>query len=64
MFEFRLITANDGTQVIDTNLKTPYESLTPMQLLEYQEVSDRLYFMKRMGRKGKKRNRSRKVSQI
>lgn len=64
MFEFRLITANDGTQVIDTNLKTPYESLTPMQLLEYQEVSDRLYFMKRMGRKGKKKNRSRKVRQI
>ena len=28
MFDFRIINLQDGTQVIDPEIKTPYESLT------------------------------------
>ena len=34
MFHFRIITTPDGNQIIDRNLSTPYESLTPMQMAE------------------------------
>lgn len=29
MFNFRIITTADGNQIIDRNLKTPYDALTP-----------------------------------
>ena len=32
MFNFRIIACADGTDVIDTRLKTPYSSLTPSQM--------------------------------
>ncbi|KSV57768.1 hypothetical protein [Acetivibrio ethanolgignens] len=51
MFEFRLVNLPDGNQVIDTTLKTPYSSLTPVQMVEYTEVDNRLEYMKRMKRK-------------
>lgn len=35
MFNFRIITTADGNQIIDRNLKTPYEALTPTQMVEY-----------------------------
>ena len=51
MFNFRLINTPDGNQVIDTTLKTPYSSLTPIEMVEYMEVDTRLEHMKRLERK-------------
>ena len=38
MFNFRLINTPDGNQIIDCTLKTPYNSLTPLQMVEYMEI--------------------------
>ena len=54
MFEFRLINLSDGNQIIDTTLKTPYDALTPIEMVEYMEVNARLEYMKRMERKQKR----------
>lgn len=51
MFNFRLINLPDGNQIIDTTLKTPYDSITPIEMMEYMEVDARLEYMKRMERK-------------
>ena len=54
MFNFRLINTPDGNQIIDTTLKTPYDSITPIEMLEYMEVDARLEYMRRMERKQKR----------
>ena len=54
MFNFRLINTPDGNQIIDTTLKTPYSSLTPLQMEEYIEMDNQLAYMERMERKQKK----------
>ena len=54
MFNFRLINTPDGNQVIDTTLKTPYNALTPIQMIEYIEMDNQLAYMERMERKQKK----------
>ena len=51
MFNFRLINTPDGNQIIDTTLKTPYSSRTPLQMVEYIEMDNQLEYMKRMERK-------------
>lgn len=51
MFNFRLINLPDGNQVIDRTLKTPYDSITPVEMLEYMEVDAKIDYMKRMERK-------------
>ena len=51
MFNFRLINTPDGNQIIDTTLKTPYDSITPIEMMEYMEVDAKLEHMKRMERK-------------
>lgn len=51
MFNFRIITTADGNQIIDRNLKTPYEALTPVQMVEYTEMDNRMTFMDRIERK-------------
>lgn len=51
MFNFRIINTADGNQIIDRNLKTPYEALTPVQMVEYTEMDNRLLIMDRMERK-------------
>ena len=51
MFDFRLINTPDGNQIIDTTLKTPYSSLTPLQMVEYMEMDNQLAYMERMKRK-------------
>ena len=51
MFNFRIITTSDGNQIIDRNLKTPYDALTPTQMMEYMEMDNSLVFMDRMERK-------------
>jgi len=51
MFEFRIIDTTDGNQIIDRNLKTPYNALTPLQMVEYLEMDNRLAYMDRIERK-------------
>lgn len=53
MFEFRIITCADGTEIIDRSLKTPYKSLTPLQMVEYLEMDNRLAYMDRTERKAR-----------
>ena len=53
MFNFRIIDTPDGNKIIDRNLKTPYNALTPLQMVEYLEMDNRLAYMDRMERKAK-----------
>ena len=54
MFDFRLINTPDGNQVIDTTLKTPYNSITPIEMIEYIEIDASIAYMERMERKQKR----------
>lgn len=58
MFNFRIIDTADGNQIIDRNFKTPYEALTPVQMVEYTEMDNRMTFMDRMERKRKMKKKS------
>ena len=63
MFNFRLINTPDGNQIIDTTLKTPYDSITAVEMVEYMEVDARLEYMKRIERKQQREaERKRKLS--
>ena len=53
MFNFRLINTPDGNQIIDTTLKTPYSSLTPLQMVEYIEMDNQLAYMDRLEKKAR-----------
>lgn len=53
MFNFRIINTEDGNQIIDRNLKTPYNALTPFQMMEYMEMDSRLAYMDRLERRAK-----------
>ena len=54
MFDFRLINTPDGNQIIDFTLKTPYSSITPLQMEEYIEIDNQLAYMEWMERKQKR----------
>ena len=63
MFDFRIIETEDGNQIIDSSLKTPYDSLTPLQMLEYMEMDNRLTYMDRIKQKAEKETeRQRKLA--
>lgn len=49
-FDFRIIICSDGTEIIDRSIKTPYEDLETLQLLEYAEIDAQLAVMERMKR--------------
>ena len=53
MFDFRIIDTADGNQIIDRNLKTPYKALTPLQMVEYLEMDNKLAYMDRIERKAR-----------
>ena len=55
MFNFRIIETADGNQIIDRQLKTPYNALTPTQMVEYMEMDNQLAIMDRMERKAKQK---------
>ena len=55
MFNFRIIDTPDGNQIIDRNLKTPYNAITPLQMVEYTEMDEQLAFMDKMERKAKQK---------
>lgn len=61
MFDFRIIDTPDGNQIIDRNLKTPYKALTPLKMVEYLEMDNRLDYMDRMERKEREEERKRKL---
>ena len=54
MFNFRIIDTPDGNQIIDRSLKTPYETLTALQMLEYAEMDERLAYMDRIEQNARK----------
>ena len=54
MFNFRIITCADGTQVIDTSLKTAYSALTPLQMQGYTEMDSQITVMDRLKRKARR----------
>lgn len=63
MFDFRIITCADGTEIVDRTLKTPYKALTPLQMVEYLEMDNRLAYMDRIERKARKEaERQRKIT--
>lgn len=51
MFNFRLINLANGNQVIDKSLKTSYASLTPLQMIEYIEVDNKMAYIESIERK-------------
>ncbi len=53
MFSFRIIDTADGNQVIDHTLYTPYDSLTPIKMMEYIEVDKQIFAMERAKRQQK-----------
>lgn len=55
MFNFRIINTPDGNQIIDRNLKTPYNALTPTQMVEYTEMDNQLAIMDRLERKARQK---------
>ena len=55
MFNFRIIETADGNQIIDRQLKTPYNALTPTQMVEYTEMDNQLAIMDRIERKAKRK---------
>ena len=54
MFNFRLIDLPDGNQVIDCRLRTPYNSLTATQMMEYIEIDNLLYAFEQQKKKEQK----------
>lgn len=63
MFNFRIIDTPDGNQIIDRNLKTLYNALTPLQMVEYLEMDNRLAYMDRVERKARaEAERRRKIA--
>ena len=53
MFNFRIIDTADGNQIIDMQLKTPYNALTPSQMVEYTEMENQLAYMNRLEKKAR-----------
>lgn len=45
MFDFRIIETPDGNQIIDRQLKTPYDSLTLFEMIQYIEIDKHMYYM-------------------
>lgn len=54
-FNFRIIKTANGAEIIDSTLSTPYNSLTPLQMMDYINVENSLYFAERRKRSGIKR---------
>lgn len=50
-FDFRIIKQEDGTEIFDMSLSTPYDSLTLFQMLEYIEADNQIAFMESIKRR-------------
>lgn len=53
-FDFRIIEQSDGSQIIDTGMKTPMDALMPEMQTEYLEVHNQIAIMERMARKARR----------
>ena len=49
-FNYRIIKIANGAEIIDSTLSTPYNSLTPLQMMDYINVENSLYFSERQKR--------------
>lgn len=49
-FNFRIIKTANGAEIIDSTLSTPYNSLTSLQMMDYINVENSLYFAERQKR--------------
>lgn len=54
VFDFRIVEAGNGSQIIDRTLKTPVNALTLDQVMEYMEVDSQLAVSDRMKRKARR----------
>lgn len=50
-FDFRMITAYNGTEIIDLKLKTSIETLEGNEMIEYNEMDKILFSLEIIGRK-------------
>lgn len=50
-FDFRIIKQEDGTEIFDRSLSTPYDSITPCQMMEYIEADNQIAFMESIKRR-------------
>lgn len=53
-FNFRLINLPNGDQIIDQTLRTPTNALTAVQMTEYLEIENAIFFSERMARKARR----------
>lgn len=58
MFKFRIINTPDGNQIIDRTQGTSCDSMSPVEMLDYLQVEESLYFAERKQRKVKIQNKS------
>ena len=49
-FNFRIIKSANGVEIIDSTLSTPYNSLTPMQMIDYINVEDMLHLAEKQNK--------------
>ena len=49
-FNFRIIKSANGVEIIDSTLSTPYNSLTPMQMIDYINVENMLYLAEKQNK--------------
>ena len=60
MYDFRIILCADGSEIIDHSLKTPYCSLTPIQMTEYQEMAVQIAISDRVKKKAQREEERRR----
>lgn len=53
MFHFSVITAYEGSQIIDRRKTTNVDILSPLETMEYMEIDNLLYMAERERRKRK-----------
>lgn len=54
MFDFRIIDTEDGSQIIRRDLKTPFDSLPFVELIEYIEMDKQMAIMDSIRKKQQK----------
>lgn len=59
MFGFRIITLSNGDQVIDRTLKTPYDSLALVEMIEYIEMDKQMAIMDSIRKRQQKEEKRR-----
>lgn len=57
-FNFRIIITADGNQIIDRTQETSCDSMSPVEMLDYLQVEESLYFAERQRKKVKIQNES------